>query len=996
MKASLANIFILAAAIVAYIAISPLAYAQTTPPVIAIGFSGSPSLETNTDYFRFSLSVRNPRNPLFPEAKNISVRISQRGDFITSIEEETSPFFSNTGSVNLPVPAPDGISHGNIIIGAGNAGINLRVGIDDDEVDEASGLITFEILAGDGYVVNQTRAVAVANIADNDPPLSLAADTRTIESGDSHDILLVAETPASQVLLDHGVAVLIRDPNDTTTSIGRNNIIRVPLFAGTNQTLFMVQTRPGAVGNFSVEVLSGFGYRVSSASQLNFTVADVPPPPVMLPPRESFMLTFAPDAPRNKESKELSVNLTLAQSEPAPLVVSYFTSDITATSGADYQHATGEVVFATGETSKTITIQTREDDLFEKDETLAIFANTTLANGSVVSINTTATIKENDEAPDLSLSAPSEVKPGENVTFTITSNRTIPPKPVKVHLEVSGWVGRIYSDVSQQPPISKTPVAPGADVSSYIVVALPANTSTTRFIVEAAAGNGSGLPPIVATLMGGANYTINGGAVSRVVTLQGSTSGDNTIASVNKEILPRVVLAMADDTLDAIGKRVQTVFQHRDSHVAMQLPTQPRASLTGDAGVAGVLAAGDKFALPLAGGDGRGGGIHAGFWGEGFFNTLDASLDAIDFHGDMAGGVMGIDFIVNGDSDGGMLAGIGISQGQADFTYQHGINQGSHKTDLTSYTPYLGWRFQGGGAAWAAIGAGGGEVTIDASDDSGFTPSYMGEVEWESLGAGFVRPWGWKRGRQKQQDSPDLDRDGVGLTIQGDVALVRVTETPTPHTQQEFTHAFPNNPNLLSGIKASVGRVQFGATLARHRRSEAGSRMQQELAVTARYDGGDIDDSASLDLAGSWAVHGQNGFYFDLTAHTLIAHSEAEDEWGVEASGGWVADQSGAGRGLAVHLTPKLGDAPPATLVSPATDRDTGEVARYGFSIRHGIALSQKSLLSPFMTGDAGNMDATTIGSAFTLGTGFMAGVDTRPNIIGRPSRAFLRYSRAF
>lgn len=990
MKTSLAKIFMLATAIVAHLAIPSLASAQTNPPVIAIGFSGSPSLETNTDYFRFSLSVQNPRNPLFPEAKNISVRISQRGDFITSIEEDPSPFFSNTGSVHLPVPSADGTITGNIIIGEGNAGINLRVGIDDDEIDEADGLIIFEILDGAGYVVNQTRAKAVANIADNDPPLSLVTDNLTIENGDSQDILLVAETPADQVLLDHGVAVLIRDPNDTTTSLGKNNVIRVPLFAGTNQTLFMVQTRPGKVGNFSVEVLSGFGYRVSATPQLNFTVADAPPPPALLPPRDSFMLTFAPSLPRNKESKRLSVNLTLAQSEPAPLTVSYITSDITATSGADYQGVTGEVVFAAGETSKTITIQTKEDDLFEKDETLAIFANTTLANGSVVSISTTATIKENDEAPDLSLSAPSEVKPGQNVTFTITSNRTIPPKPLKVHLEVSGWVGRIYSDVSHQSPTSKVPVGRGADEASYITVALPANTTTTRFVVEAAAadnGSGSVLPPIVATLMAGANYTINGGATSRVVTLQETPPSDNTIGAVNKEILPRVVLTLADDTLHAIGTRVQTMFQNEDSPTGYisamtQLPTPPVMSLTGDAGLAG----GDKFALPLAAGGGDGDGISAGFWGEGFFNNLDVSLDAIDFNGDMTGGIMGIDFIINGAGEGRMLAGIGISQGQADFSYRQDASHGSHKTDLTGYTPYFGWRLQGGGAAWATLGGGSGEVTINDINDS-TTPTYIGEVEWETLGAGFVRPWGW----QKQHTAPDFDgggdSGGLALTIQGDVALVRVTETPTPRTRQEFINANTNTSHFLSGIKASVGRVQFGAALTRSRINDAGSRLRQGLEMTARYDGGAIDDSASLDLAGTWAMHGHNGFYFDLSAHTLLAHSESEDEWGLRASGGWVADPSGAGRGLTVHLTPQLGASP---LLPAATHSDV----RYGFSIRHGIALSQKGLLSPFMTGDAGNMDTATIGSHLTFGTEFTAGVDTQPNAIGRPARAFLRYSR--
>lgn len=90
--------------------------------------------------------------------------------------------------------------------------------------------------------------------------------------------------------------------------------------------------------------------------------------------------------------------VTLSTASTQTVSVSFATFDNTATSGSDYQSASGTLTFAPGETSKTITVQVNGDTLFEPDETffinLAAPTNATIADGDGI-----ATITNDDPAP---------------------------------------------------------------------------------------------------------------------------------------------------------------------------------------------------------------------------------------------------------------------------------------------------------------------------------------------------------------------------------------------------------------------------------------------------------------------------------------------------------------------------------------------------------------------------------------------------------------------
>ena len=131
------------------------------------------------------------------------------------------------------------------------------------------------------------------------------------------------------------------------------------------------------------------------------------------------------------ESVQFEVELSGAVS--SEVVVSYATSDGTgahpAAAGTDYTAVTAtELTFAAGDTAKTVTVATVEDELNEAAETFTVsLSGVTLPDG--VSLNAdkdeaTGTI-EDDDALTVSVAGPvANVEEGQTATFTVTVTGT--------------------------------------------------------------------------------------------------------------------------------------------------------------------------------------------------------------------------------------------------------------------------------------------------------------------------------------------------------------------------------------------------------------------------------------------------------------------------------------------------------------------------------------------------------------------------------------------
>ncbi|HXF82188.1 MAG TPA: Calx-beta domain-containing protein [bacterium] len=109
-------------------------------------------------------------------------------------------------------------------------------------------------------------------------------------------------------------------------------------------------------------------------------------------------ITFAEEAYAVSEGAG-TVTLTVRLSQPAqePTSVGYATSDGTATAGSDYTAASGTLTFAQGQTSASIQIALRDDDLDEPGETFYVTLDESSASGAFVGDPYVATVTIVDE-----------------------------------------------------------------------------------------------------------------------------------------------------------------------------------------------------------------------------------------------------------------------------------------------------------------------------------------------------------------------------------------------------------------------------------------------------------------------------------------------------------------------------------------------------------------------------------------------------------------------
>jgi large repetitive protein len=124
---------------------------------------------------------------------------------------------------------------------------------------------------------------------------------------------------------------------------------------------------------------------------------------------------------------------SLSEASLRTVTANYSTADGTAASGSDYTATNGTISFASGEISKTITVQILGDRRNEFDETF--FLNFTNATNAIILTNQAiATILDDDAAPSITISDKT-ITEGDNGTATITYtvNLSTPSaKPISV------------------------------------------------------------------------------------------------------------------------------------------------------------------------------------------------------------------------------------------------------------------------------------------------------------------------------------------------------------------------------------------------------------------------------------------------------------------------------------------------------------------------------------------------------------------------------------
>src|SRR5262249_22361269 len=110
--------------------------------------------------------------------------------------------------------------------------------------------------------------------------------------------------------------------------------------------------------------------------------------------------------------------ISLSQAGTAPVTFSYYTTNGTATSPADFAYASGTVAVAAGQTSVTIPVSVYGDTLNEANETFNLVL-WNVSGATLTRSSATGTIVDDDPLPTVSVADTSVVE-GNSGTTTMT------------------------------------------------------------------------------------------------------------------------------------------------------------------------------------------------------------------------------------------------------------------------------------------------------------------------------------------------------------------------------------------------------------------------------------------------------------------------------------------------------------------------------------------------------------------------------------------------
>lgn len=119
------------------------------------------------------------------------------------------------------------------------------------------------------------------------------------------------------------------------------------------------------------------------------------------------------------EGASLVFTVTRSESSGLSVAVNYATSDGTAAAVSDYTAKSGTLTFASGETSKTISVATTDDATFESAETVNLTLSSPTGGATITDAQGIGTMNNNDAAPSFAINDVS-ITEGGNLGFTVT------------------------------------------------------------------------------------------------------------------------------------------------------------------------------------------------------------------------------------------------------------------------------------------------------------------------------------------------------------------------------------------------------------------------------------------------------------------------------------------------------------------------------------------------------------------------------------------------
>ncbi len=353
--------------------------------------------------------------------------------------------------------------------GVTNTIINVQV-IGDviQELDE-----TFKVVLSNPIPIEAPISVAeaIGTILDLDPEPDLSIVDALVMEGDSGTS--IAAFPVSLSVVS-GVTVTVQYSSTGVTAqsdvdyIGASGTITfTPGVTNTSIDVLVIGELIDELDEtFSTGLNNGVNANILVGTATGIIQDDDPPP--------SLNIADAQVTEGNSGTTGIVFTVTLSTASSFPITVTYGTSSGTATSGVDFQPASGQLEFSPGQTQKLVTVTVNGDTLYEYDETfnvnLSLPQNATIADGTA-----TGTILDDDTKPFLIINDTNVLEGDSGTTNAIFQVHLIPEagKPVTVTYTTGGGTATPGADYETTSGIL---TIPAGSITEYITVTVKGDT----------------------------------------------------------------------------------------------------------------------------------------------------------------------------------------------------------------------------------------------------------------------------------------------------------------------------------------------------------------------------------------------------------------------------------------------------------------------------------------------------------------------------------------
>ena len=353
---------------------------DTDPPVISIG-----NADTVTEGGTASFEVT-----MAQSAKTVTVQYAT-GD---GTAQEPGDYTSTTGTLTFT---------------AGQTTKTIDVVTKADDLDEQDGeTFTVTLSAPTNATLGTATGTGTIN-DDTDPPVISIENADTVTEGGtaSFEVTMAqsAKTVTVQYATGDGTA---QEPGDYTSTSGT-----LTFTAGQTTKTIDVVTKADDLDEqdgetFTVTLSAPTNATLGTATGTGTINDDTDPPVISIENADTVT-----------EGGTASFEVTMAQSAKT-VTVQYATGDGTAQEPGDYTSTTGTLTFTAGQTTKTIEVVTKADDLDEQDGETFTVTLSAPTNATLGTATGTGTINDDTDPPVISIGNADAVTEGGTASFEVT------------------------------------------------------------------------------------------------------------------------------------------------------------------------------------------------------------------------------------------------------------------------------------------------------------------------------------------------------------------------------------------------------------------------------------------------------------------------------------------------------------------------------------------------------------------------------------------------